>query len=129
MRFVTLFGIIKCLGCNIWCRPRERNTTARKTAKTIWNEGSKVYHLWCYIRIADDRWIAVYKSFGLQSGWLKVQSFEGLVVQCPLGKQSRIIICIGRGYTLVCGSIKSWPYSNGSNPFSSGEDVIALLVL
>ena len=58
MRFVTLFGIIKCLGCNIWCRPRERNTTTRKTAKAIWNRRSKVYHLWCYIRIADDRWIA-----------------------------------------------------------------------
>lgn len=58
MRFVTLFGIIKCLGCNIWCRPRERNSTTRKTAKTIWNRRSKVYHLWCYIRIADDRWIA-----------------------------------------------------------------------
>lgn len=58
MRFVTLFGIIKCLGCNIWCRPRERNSTTRKTAKAIWNRRSKVYHLWCYIRIADDRWIA-----------------------------------------------------------------------
>lgn len=58
MRFVTLFGIIKCLGCNIWCRPRERNTTTRKTAKAIWNRRSKVYHLWCYIRITDDRWIA-----------------------------------------------------------------------
>lgn len=58
MRFVTLFGIIKCLGCNIWCRPRERNTTTRKTAKAIWNRRSKVYHLWCCIRITDDRWIA-----------------------------------------------------------------------
>lgn len=58
MRFVTLFGIIKCLGCNIWCRPRERNSTTRKTAKAIWNRRSKVYHLWCYIRITDDRWIA-----------------------------------------------------------------------
>lgn len=58
MRFVTLFGIIKCLGCNIWCRPRERNTTTRTTAKAIWNRRSKVYHLWCYIRITDDRWIA-----------------------------------------------------------------------
>ena len=58
MRFVTLSGIIKCLGCNIWCRPRERNTTTRKTAKAIWNRRSKVYHLWCYIRITDDRWIA-----------------------------------------------------------------------
>ena len=66
---------------------------------------------------------SVDKSFGLQSGRIRVQSLERLVVQCTgktnEGHHKRL-------YLHVRGSIKSWPHSTGGSPFSSSEEVITL---
>ena len=89
---------------------------------------------------------SVDKSFGLQSGSLRVQSLEGLVFHCPgktkeghhlLWKRSGslrvqsleglVFQCPGktkeghhkRLYLHACGSIKSWPHSTGGSPFST----------
>ena len=53
---------------------------------------------------------SVDKSFGLQSGRLRVQSFEGLVFHCPGKTKEGHHLLWKRLYLHACGSIKSWPH-------------------